>query len=150
MVDAHVHFQACFDEEKFLDCAAANIAEALRFSGLPAHTSGCLLLSETSDACWFERLQGLAQDAKASLGDWRLEATSEPESLLATKADGGMLILIAGRQIVTRERLEVLTLGTTTKIPDGMTLGETVAAALHKEAIIVIPWGFGKWWAGRG
>ncbi len=150
LVDAHVHFHPCFGEEQFLDRAAANVAEASRVSGFPVHTSGCLLLSETSDACWFGRLQGLAQDTKECLGDWRLEATSEPESLLATKADGGMLILIAGRQIATRERLEVLALGTTAKIQDGMTLRETISAALHEEAITVIPWGFGKWWGGRG
>ena len=48
------------------------------------------------------------------------------------------------------ERLEVLALGCARELPDGMRLTETVEAVLGEASIPVVPWGFGKWWGGRG
>ena len=58
--------------------------------------------------------------------------------------------MLAGSQIATAERLEVLALATTQRYPDGRPLRETLAALAADGVSAVIPWGFGKWWMGRG
>ena len=58
--------------------------------------------------------------------------------------------MLAGSQIATVERLEVLALATTQRYPDGRSLRETLSALAADGISAVIPWGFGKWWFGRG
>jgi hypothetical protein len=60
------------------------------------------------------------------------------------------LAVVAGRQLATREGLEVLALGTTELPTKRMPLEEAVAWAQDASALPVIPWGFGKWTLGRG
>lgn len=62
----------------------------------------------------------------------------------------GSLVIVAGRQTATRDGLEVLGLGRDHEVEDGAGLEETVEAVLATGALPVIPWGFGKWWGGRG
>ena len=68
---------------------------------------------------------------------------------MARHESGYTLLLLAGRQISTRERLEVLALGTQVDVASGQSLGDTIAAVRDTGALAVIPWGFGKWWFSR-
>jgi hypothetical protein len=63
---------------------------------------------------------------------------------------GRRLYLVAGRQIVTAERLEVLALGFEGFIPDGGSIRQVLERVRAAAAVPVIPWGFGKWWGERG
>lgn len=58
--------------------------------------------------------------------------------------------LIQGYQIITAEKLEVLALGMTDVIADGLSLSETVEKILKNNAIPVLPWSPGKWLGKRG
>lgn len=80
---------------------------------------------------------------------WSLSHTTEPTSLVARHESGDTLLLLAGRQISTRERLEVLALGSELDFPSGRSLGDTIDGVRQSGAIAVIPWGFGKWWFRR-
>jgi hypothetical protein len=60
------------------------------------------------------------------------------------------LAVIAGRQLVTRERLEVLALGTTAQLRDGDRMEATLDAVRAAGAAAVLPWGVGKWLGERG
>jgi hypothetical protein len=60
------------------------------------------------------------------------------------------LWLVAGRQIATRENLEVLALGTTEHFPDGEPIHVSIEASDRLAAMTALPWGFGKWWGQRG
>lgn len=62
----------------------------------------------------------------------------------------GRMLVCAGRQVVTRENLEVLTLITNHTLPDGRQIEETLDAAGELGAFRVVPWGFGKWTGVRG
>ena len=59
-------------------------------------------------------------------------------------------MLVAGRQVVTSEKLEVLSLFSSQPISQRKTLSETVNEVVAAEAVPVLPWGFGKWVFGRG
>ena len=140
LVDSHVHFHACYDLTVFLDGALRNFRKAGQ-AGI-----GYLLLTESAGAHWFRRWR----DGLNAGGGWRFEPTPEEESLRAVSGTGERLILVAGRQIVARERLEVLALGKDLELPDGLPLAETLARVRESGALPVLPWGFGKWWRRRG
>lgn len=147
LLDAHVHLHSCFDPAGFLDSARANFraaAQALRrSSGL-----GCLWLTDTPEERSFRRLsQGGAASAK--MDRWSLIQTGEPTSLAARHESGDTLLLLAGRQISTQGRFEVLALGSEHDFVSGRSLGDTISAVRDGGAIAVVPWGFGKWWFRR-
>jgi hypothetical protein len=83
-------------------------------------------------------------------GAWTLHPTAESTALCLRRPQGPSLLMVRGRQIATREGLEVLAIGCASEIPDGLELEETILASLEADAIVVIPWGFGKWWFERG
>jgi hypothetical protein len=106
-----------------------------------------LLLAEKAESQMFHHLSG------GNPPGWRVDPLADGISLRAVPdADmaGPVLLLVAGRQMATREGLEVLALGTADTLPDGLPLPAAVAAAQAAGALPVIPWGFGKWWFYRG
>jgi hypothetical protein len=153
-IDAHVHIYDCYDLGTFLDSALANFkAEATRRRQLHGF-SAILLLSESAKLNWFRRLAGYAiekwQMGSRDFNGWTLQRTKENCSLRAQR-DGDLgFFMIAGRQIVTAENLEVLALITDRQFEDDLPLKEVIQTVRKKGAIPVIPWGFGKWMGRRG
>jgi hypothetical protein len=154
LVDAHVHIYDCFDLQHFLDSAVKNFkAEAARW-GQEDDFTALLLLTETAKENWFHRLAGYAGSRSGngaeSIGNWTFHRTNEDYSLYAQSEKSQGFFLIAGRQIVTAEDLEVLALMTDRQFEDGRPLEEVIQAVKETSAIPVIPWGFGKWMGKRG
>ena len=143
LLDAHAHYYDCFNAATFLDHAAANFAHAAPGAGIAPGTPALLVVASTSRGDGFAALRDLAAAGRA--GPWRITPTEEDASLLASRTERPELILIAGRQIITAERLEVLALACAAPIRDGMSLHDTVRAAHATGAVVVLPWGFGKW-----
>lgn len=148
LVDSHVHVYRCYPAGRFFDCAWSNIDGGAKALGYSEGAIGCLLFTETAQDDFFDALRNGTSTVEA--GRWRLENTDESTALLARLGDTPALVLVAGRQIVTLEGLEVLALGTCERFSDGLTLDETIDAVRSADAIAVIPWGFGKWWFRRG
>lgn len=157
-VDGHVHLHRHFD----LDRLAGALLErcgALRGPLL-------LLLAETAGAGVFGSLRRVAEgslprDAPpppqsggvAALGP---APTGERESVRLLAGTTADVFAVAGRQFVSRERIEVLGLGLAPELPvsllpDGERGAEAlVEAVLAAGGIAVLPWGVGKWTGARG
>ena len=148
LVDAHVHFYDCFDQDLFFDKAAFNFQKGALEVGIPSDTTGCLFFTETSKDHFFRQLRSEA--GQSANKEWAFSKTLEEHSLLARKGGFPTLLIIAGRQIVTRERLEVLALGCHKEFTEGLSLAETVERVEAQGALPVVPWGFGKWTGKRG
>jgi SAM-dependent methyltransferase len=129
-----------------LDAAAANFARARDRLRAKGEVVGCLMLTEVVGVDCFAALA----DGQLSAGGWQIRPTEETVSLLAVRSGTLPVLVIAGRQIVSGERVEVLALGTRARIPDGKPLAATIEAARAAGALAVLPWGFGKWWGERG
>jgi hypothetical protein len=144
LVDAHVHLHPRFRADVVLDSAARNFAAAARGAGLPDRPPCFLLLVEIAGVDAFGALPERA-------GRWRLLPTGEALSRRAEPDSGGApVFIVAGRQSVTAEGLEVLALGTREHLADGLALRATVEAVRQAGALPVLPWGFGKWTGRRG
>jgi hypothetical protein len=142
-VDAHAHFHRTFELPVFLSAAARNVSEAAIERGMTAEPPvGVLLLAEGRHEGAFERLQSAAQ---SEMHAWSIQSTAERESLLIRESGRLALIVMAGRQIVTSEGVEVLALLSAEPFSDGLPLTDTVAAIQQVGALPVLPWGFGKW-----
>ncbi|MBM7069084.1 hypothetical protein [Actibacterium sp. 188UL27-1] len=137
-VDSHMHLHPGFDLDRVLSAAARNMDLSADASG-----EGMLMLTEIAGIDRFA-------DLPERCGNWVLSDTKEPISKLARRAgDGAVIGIVSGRQILTDEGLEVLALGTRATFADGQPLATVIDAASAAGALVVLPWGFGKWSGAR-
>lgn len=132
LIDGHVHVHDSYDESAFLRAAYTNLSR--HGEGLPT-----LLLTE---------MPGQQVFAKWRSGDapWPVALTRELSSVVL----GDRLLVVAGRQITTAERIEVLAVACIENIARGLTLDATIAAVQKAGGVPVLPWGVGKWSGERG
>jgi hypothetical protein len=148
LVDAHVHVHECFDVARVFDAAAANFAAA--GASLPSYDAVLCLVASRGERFLDDVRTGRTGRAwRGTHGLWEAEHGCEPETLVVRCGSTG-LTLIAGRQLVTRERLEVLAIGTNAPLLDGEPIETTLAAVRDAGAAAVLPWGVGKWLGARG
>lgn len=151
--DGHVHIYDCYDLEKFFTEAFKNFS----FVGakLQSTSSICyfMLLAEAAGFYYFKKLQERARNVDSyPATPWRVEESGEVHSLYVFHDDfpSMRLVLAAGRQLITKEKLELLALMTDQEFNDGLTLENGVAEVTRAGGIAVCPWGAGKWLGGRG
>jgi hypothetical protein len=152
LVDGHVHVHECFDVARVFDAAAANFAAAARaLAGERESYDAVLCLVERRGERFLDgvRTRRTGRVWRGSHGFWEAERGCEPETLVVRRGST-RLKLIAGRQLVTREGLEVLALGTTAPLPEDEPIETTLAAVRDVGAAAVLPWGVGKWLGARG
>ncbi len=153
LLDSHVHLHQCFEVEQVFSSASKNFAEQAAKMG-KSHYLPCLLLTEMQGEDWFADHQELVKKNQGELlleAGWTLKSTSEASSLWAIHSETNTkLALLAGRQIITKENLEVLALITSFPFPDGLSLPETVDMVITHRGLPVLPWGVGKWFGKRG
>ena len=151
--DAHVHIQEKFNLEKFLLSALDNFDR--QRGGTAPQSSGTyfLLLTEAKSLDFFSSLARQTRQKTGLLSAaWQVMTTGEEESLLLKHASrpAVRMFVVAGRQLVTGEMLEVLSLTSLAKIDDGKPLADTVEEVRNCGGLAVLPWGAGKWLGTRG
>jgi hypothetical protein len=144
LIDAHVHLHDCYVPARFFEQAAENFARAATAGGWPP-LPGALMLTESAGVDWFGQLEA----GGVPTAPWRIERGADSITLTAVKGER-RLLLVAGRQVVAREGLEVLLLGTRATVAERRPIREILAEGEHLGALRVIPWGAGKWLFGRG
>ncbi len=148
LIDAHVHFHPGFRRDDFLDASLESFARGAAELGIDGPFTGCLMLAEIAEERWFLRLS--RQEEGARFGAWQFEPTDDDAVLTARRrTDGATLLIVAGRQVRSREGLEVLALATREEFPDGLPFSDALTRVRWSGAVTVIPWGFGKWWLYR-
>jgi hypothetical protein len=151
ILDAHVHIHDCFDISDFLDHAHENFSAQSKVDSSSQDFSGVLLLTESFGTNWYRKLRQSAGSADDfAWKNWRIERNGEAESVTAVSRSGQTLTIIAGRQIVTAERLEILSPGLDEEIDDGLPIEDVIALVQERQALCILPWGFGKWTGNRG
>ena len=148
-VDTHVHYYPCFDAEVFLASLYCNLVATARKLGASesVYPVVCLLDSSASS--------GFASLAAGHLGDtsqlsWAVKTDSASAAVLhlSNGADESITV-IGGRQVVTKENVELILLGCIEPVADGQALQDLLSAYQHRYGVI-LPWGFGKWLGKRG
>jgi len=154
LVDGHVHIYDCYNLKKFLDSALRNFEIMAKQLADEGSLSAVLLLAESKQSDWFSGLQACARNGdsaiKKQLSSWEIDKMKNETAIRAVNDDGNGFFIVAGRQIVTEENLEVLALVTAAHFPDGNSMESTVKSVSLADAIPVIPWSAGKWLGERG
>lgn len=147
--DGHVHIHSCFDLDLFWQSAWNNFARAASRYDQESTFKAVLFLTESQGVDWFSDFKKKARQA-GQKGRWKFQETEESRCLRVHNDDGEELWLVAGRQIVTAENLEVLGLGVEEHYTDGKPISEVVEWINSQDGVVVIPWGVGKWIGPRG
>ena len=144
LVDAHAHLHPGFDLARSLGAAAANFRRATLALGAAASSRACMFLVEAEGTAPFRRLS-----SDSLPGGWRQARTAEPASLLLVHDDHPPMVVVRGRQLRTAEGLEVLAVGVPdqggNELRDRRPIADTVRRAAGAAAVVILPWGFGKW-----
>ncbi|MCP5102181.1 MAG: hypothetical protein GY950_02320, partial [bacterium] len=109
LIDGHVHLYDCYDLEKFFHNAVKNMDhyyKALYPGTEDISHEKILLLTEGKKNDFFSRFKN--GETFPNDSGYRFVPTGEDFSLLLTREDQPVCYLLKGRQIVTRENLEVL------------------------------------------
>lgn len=147
LIDAHIHIHGSFDLVTFFNSAKSNFLSQSQKLGVNSSQS-VLCLTESHKVDFFKKLKQKCQK-KEKIGSWEISLTLNKNTLCLTDENNYQLFLIAGRQIVTKEKLEVLGLGLIEDQEDGKPIDEAIQFVIDKNSIPVIPWGVGKWFGNR-
>jgi hypothetical protein len=154
--DAHVHIYPNFDLNVLLDAAVENFDRAASQAGLegPSEIDRVLLLAEAGDLDVFGQLARAANHGPAAgqpESAWAFSPTMESHSLVARKGEELQICLVAGRQVISLEEIELLAVGCAEKFDDReFSLPELARRVADRGGIPVLPWGVGKWMGRRG
>jgi hypothetical protein len=164
VADTHVHVYRGYDAAAALHHGVHNLTGlARRCSDGQAleNTLLALFLAEAEGCRFFDDVRrGIMKD---QLPGWSIEPAGDegavwveaPVGDAPDAADPGppgprRLLLVAGRQLVTRERLEVLALATDAAMPRVPDLEDAIAAVHEAGGVPVLSWAPGKWSFQRG
>jgi hypothetical protein len=131
LIDAHVHLHRPSRALEDLELAARNFAWADQHA-----TVAVAMLAERAGYDVFSQLAAQLPAAGPNAVWYENESVN--------------LLIVAGRQIVTKEGLEILGLGTHNTIPDGLGAHGVLCRLRNSDALAVLPWGVGKWLGKRG
>jgi len=140
IVDTHVHLYSVFDRE------AALRGCVQRLAALAPATVAYACLTERHDCHAYKALLDTAAAESGMTANPRYQVL-EDGHCVAFRPGGGLppLFVLPGRQIATRERLEVLCIGRDAAIPDGEPAELTIRRIGELDGLPVLAWAVGKW-----
>jgi hypothetical protein len=140
VADAHVHLYPCYPLKDAFQCAVSNLGKLADAEGDRAFF---LSLTERSGSRFFHDLR----DDKAQMPEgWMAKPLADENAFCIQKSENAVrLCVLNGRQIVTKERLEILTLTGDPNVSDGQDARHVIETALLCGAVPVLPWAPGKW-----
>lgn len=146
LIDTHVHLYPAFDTARFFAATVQNLTDAARSRGLPEGPGGIFLTETVRE----EAFAGLAAGQGLPPG-WQVSVPeADPHALWLTGPGQERLLVVAGRQLISAEGLEVLAIGTRDTAPDGLPVSEILSALAASGRPAILPWGAGKWMGARG
>jgi len=139
-IDGHIHFYDNFSPEMFFKFAKDNFS---KYNKNNEKNKNILLFSEGKQNDFFSSFKN-NKDIYNNIG-YSFVGTDEDNSLLVKKDNVELFYIIQGRQIVTKENIEILSIGTTDIIEDGKPAINVIDELMKQKKPAVLTWGFGKW-----
>lgn len=151
IADTHVHLYPSYDLGLAVDAAFENLHRLTKLVCPEGAADGAvkvICLTERSDCHFFKGLR----DGSVSLPGNKYVVHNHGDQVLMVSSERGddLLLVVAGRQIVTRERLEILALTVDADIPDGLPAADVLQRIRSVGGLPVITWAAGKWLFRRG
>ncbi len=141
IADTHVHLYPVHDTGHLLAGAWDRLQALEGASG----AWKVLFLTETSREQAFE---GLCRGEAGLPDGWRIACTGDGRGVWLEK-EGRRMLVVAGRQIVCKERVEILALGVRQAMGEGLPAADVVRRVREAGGLPVLAWAPGKWMFGR-
>ena len=152
LIDSHVHLYPNYDMFDAFQYGFQNMKNAARklFGSNNADNFIYIwLLAERADCRFFNN--ALNDSSLRNNDGIRIEPASDGNTLVVTVSGQKTFYIVAGRQIVTKERLEVLSLASNLNFEDGQrTADDLIMHIIDGGGIPVLNWAPGKWFFHRG
>ncbi|MEI8139318.1 MAG: hypothetical protein WCI03_05555 [bacterium] len=148
MIDGHVHIYKHYDWTVAINALITNLSLTRRTLAPNQPVIPIGLLAESTANRFYNEV--IERGSPLTKGSLQLEAGPNADSLVIREFGIIKGYLIAGRQWVTSENLEVLALGRITSISKRLPLQETIQAITEQGGVPVLSWSPGKWFFGRG
>lgn len=138
LIDTHIHIYDSY--------ATEILFQAFRDNTIRAKANmGALFLVERDGVDFFSKLKdGEGLPPNSSIIE------SDATSFIIRTPSLPDIIIVAGRQIACKEKVEILAYGTQVAIPDGTPIRDTINKILTTGGKPVLAWGVGKWLFKRG
>ena len=146
IVDCHTHLYPHYDLRQAFASALVNFRKAETQAGVRSTPRRALLLTERHDCNFLAELQR----GTLSVPNFEIQRAAEDGVLLVRSNLGDEFFLVAGRQVVSAERLEILALLFEGRIADGTNAEEVIKEINRAGGVAVVNWAPGKWMFGRG
>ncbi len=144
LIDFHVHIHDIYNLEKFFESAFDNFNFHAKKKGIKFST-GFLFLTEITGFDYFGKLA----NGKIVLRNFEISFPEEEISLCISNELQQKIFVVAGKQIVTKDKIEILALGTKNSFEENQQLNKTFREILQSGALPKLPWGVGKWLGNR-
>ncbi len=136
IADTHVHIYPCYDLNGALENAQNNLSRSGKAAGFDRFEKGIFLAERSDCDCW---------RILKEKGEW-----SEGGVKIRSDVTGDHVWIFPGRQIVTAEKVEILSLLCEERIADGESTDSTVRRVVDAGGLPVFCWAPGKWFGERG
>ncbi|MCK5005031.1 MAG: hypothetical protein KAS21_08080 [Candidatus Aminicenantes bacterium] len=148
-IDGHVHLYDNFDPDSFIEAIDRNFRKFAEHDENGFSDSiRMIFLTEAKENDFFTRIADNSLTLKNI--DVHSEKTGEEGSILLMQNGSELFYIIRGRQIITKENIEILSVGPGPKIRDGLPAAEVLDQLREREELAILAWGVGKWLFGRG
>ncbi|UCE04519.1 MAG: hypothetical protein JSW07_12900 [bacterium] len=146
-IDGHVHLYSVFDLTNAVERGINNLKNyATKYNPIFIPV---WLLVERSDAIFFDHI--CQSPENFGNGSLKFKKGKDKLTIIAEKENKPILYIFAGRQFVTKEGLEVLSLISNLNIPDRQqSIDDVIQAVKESGGIAVLNWAPGKWFFNRG
>ena len=145
LIDGHIHIYSHYDLDFAINQGILNLQNSAKKINRTDKVIPVWLLTERYDCNFFDSYAGL------KLKNFKIVPGAEKETLIVEKNGEPMLYIFAGRQLVTTENLEVLSLMTTLFLKDReKPITDVIDHVIDSGGVPAINWAPGKWFFSRG
>ncbi|MDO9541456.1 MAG: hypothetical protein Q7J98_03925 [Kiritimatiellia bacterium] len=144
--DGHFHLYPCYEPARAISNLIDNLdllAESARGLGQEEDVFKIAFLVESKQHDYFHKILKKEIDFRAV--GFEVSAGPEEHCVSFSKQGKFLLAIVAGRQIVTNEKLEILGLGMDAIVPDGLPAEEAVEKVIAAGGLPVLAFSPGKW-----
>lgn len=151
LMDGHVHLYPEYNLQNAfrngLDNMHRNLNKIENMNGNPVYT--VWLLTERWDCTYFSQITKSPE--KFAFNGWKVTPSEEEEAVMVEKAGMPKHFIFAGRQLVSNDGLEVLSLATDLFVKDKtLSTPELIEKVNESGGVPVLNWAPGKWFFNRG
>lgn len=152
LIDGHIHIYPHYNLESAINQGISNLISAAQTDlklTAGAKVVPIWLLTERFDSNFYNEALNFSNEL--NLKEIKVIPGKEKETLIVETDGKPILYMLAGRQIVTKENLEILSLISTLYLKDReKSIDEVIDRVIDSGGIPAINWAPGKWFFSRG